>query len=255
MQAQDAVDGLVIELSHTRKYAALCPSVLGRIAEWALVRYPQKIALKEAKRKLHQVFGSYVDGNMQLSESGDDVVSLLTQHASTNERLGYYDQIFPAIWAITGIPDRVLDVACGLNPLARVQMGLSSECEITGCEIDSRLVNLINHTMQINGWAGRCLWGDALSELPDGRYDVVMVLKTLPCLEQQLKGGSLQLLRSINARHIVVSYPTKSLGGRNKGMLANYREQFHGLMSQCNYEFIELVFPNELFFVLTSAHQ
>ncbi len=131
-------------------------------------------------------------------------------------------------------------------------MALSAECEITGCEIDSRLVSLVNHVSQSHGWVGHCVWADALSELPDGQYDVALVLKTLPCMEQQCKGGALLLLRSINAKHIVVSYPTKSLGGRNKGMLENYREQFHRLMGQCDYAVTELVFPNELFFVLAS---
>ncbi len=252
MGAPEDVESLVVELSHTTKYAALYPAVLRRIAAWALCRYPVKMATKEAKRKLHQVFGSYIEGDIQLSKSTDDVLGLLAQHASTNERLGYYEQIFPAIWAIAGVPDRILDVACGLNPLARVQMGLSSECEIMGCEIDSRLVSLVNHVSQSQNWAGNCVWADALSELPTGQFDVALVLKTLPCMEQQCKGGALQLLRSIHARHIVVSYPIRSLGGRNKGMLENYREQFHRLMSQCDYEVTELVFPNELFFVLAS---
>ncbi len=40
MYAPEDVESLVVELSHTTKYAALCPAVLRRISEWALVRYP-----------------------------------------------------------------------------------------------------------------------------------------------------------------------------------------------------------------------
>lgn len=255
MVAQKTIDALVFELGHTKKYASLFPAVLVRIAVWALDRYPEKTAGKEAKRKLHQVFGSYINGNTQLGKPGTDVLSSLDLHASTHERLTYYSQIFPAIWAVTGQPNSILDVACGLNPLARVQMGLSSECDVSGFEIDRRLVKLINDTMEVNHWRGHCSWGDALSIQPDTRYDVALVLKTLPCMEQQQKGGALQLLHSINAAHIVVSYPTKSLGGRDKGMLGNYRQQFQKLMLQCDGQVTELVFPNELFYVITSVVQ
>ena len=134
-------------------------------------------------------------------------------------------------------------------------MGLPDDCRVVGCDIDSRMVDYVNKVMTAHSWAGECLWADALSSLPKEHFDVALVLKTLPCLEQQQKESALQLMRHLNANHIVVSYPTKSLGGRNKGMLQNYRQQFTELMTQCGWRYTEINSANELFFVVTSVNR
>ena len=250
-----AIELVVSELRTSKKYAWICTDVLHRVAVWSLQRYPQKQAVKEAKRKLHQIFGSYVAGNFNIAPDSSDTAALLSQHASTLERMSCYQQVFPQIWALTGLPSSVIDVACGLNPIARELMGLPDSCRVVGCDIDSRMVNYVNQVMTAHGWAGECLWADALGSLPQEHFDVALVFKTLPCLEQQRKDGSLQLLRQLNADNLVVSYPTKSLGGRNKGMLQNYRQQFSALMTQCGWQYTEIVAANELFFVVTSVNR
>ena len=55
----DAVAEIVAGLRESKKYRDVSASVLERTAQWALARYDSKVALKAAKRKLHQVYSAY----------------------------------------------------------------------------------------------------------------------------------------------------------------------------------------------------
>jgi hypothetical protein len=49
---------------------------------------------------------------------------------------------------------------------------------------------------------------------------------------------------------VVVSYAIKSLGGREKGMLDHYRQQFFDLVAGRQWFVEQLVFKTELVFVV-----
>ncbi|MEX2016288.1 MAG: hypothetical protein WD873_06580, partial [Candidatus Hydrogenedentales bacterium] len=123
--APEDIHALVGALAETKKYGRICQPVLERTAEWALARNPQpKAALKAAKRKLHQVFGAFIQADAlaqletRLDEApwgepaalrawSDDVLRL---HASTAERLPYIDKLYKELFAVTGAPRRVVDL-------------------------------------------------------------------------------------------------------------------------------------------------
>jgi 16S rRNA (guanine(1405)-N(7))-methyltransferase len=76
-------------------------------------------------------------------------------------------------------------------------------------------------------------------------------LKTIPCLEQVDKNIALPLLESIRAKHILVSFPAASLGGRRKGMHAYYRDHFLGMMEGKPWSVSEFAFDSEIAFLVT----
>jgi 16S rRNA (guanine(1405)-N(7))-methyltransferase len=78
-----------------------------------------------------------------------------------------------------------------------------------------------------------------------------LLLKTLPCLDQQEPGASARLLGGLQARIIVVSYPVRSLGGRQKGMSQTSRANFARIAGILDREVSELDIAGELVFVLT----
>src|SRR5207249_1798337 len=66
--------------------------------------------------------------------------ALMGAHASTRERAGIVDHFYEQVFAITGPPRTVLDVACGLGPVALPWMGLPPEAMYVACDVDSRIV-------------------------------------------------------------------------------------------------------------------
>ena len=75
-----------------------------------------------------------------------------------------------------------------------------------------------------------------------------------PCLEQVDKDAGQRLLDTIHARHVIVSYPTRSVSGRNVGMAQHYAERFAGLVAGRGWLVERFEFENELVFRLTMSH-
>jgi len=145
----------------------------------------------------------------------------------------------------------VLDLACGLNPFAFPWMGLPREIAYHACDIDQRIVSAVDAFFDLLGVAHSAACADVLVSVPEVEADVALLLKTLPCLERQEKGAGAAVLREVRARHVVVSFPAQSLGGREKGMREHYREEMRRIEEELDAGAEEIEFPNETFYVLT----
>ncbi len=126
-------EDLVALLRQGKKYASLCEETLFRTSNWALESSSSaKQALKKAKRKLHQISGAYItsanqrriDGQLDTlaSDASEEEIralcrGILNFHASTKERLPYLGETYRDL--IDGAAT-ILDLACGLNPFARL---------------------------------------------------------------------------------------------------------------------------------------
>ena len=211
------------------------PAVVGAAVRWALARYSPKDAEKAAKARLHQLYGSYVGEGwakaaaktLALLEAGelppqDAALRLMALHGSTSERLDHIDECYQHIFAATGAPSSVLDVACGLNPLAFALPGMP-QAALTALDAGQDIATLLNRFFAAAQMPhAHAESGDAMAELPAGPYDLALLMKFLPLAERIETGRALRLLKAIPARHIVVSFPTRSLSGRNVGMEKNY---------------------------------
>lgn len=258
----EAFDQIVAELKKSRKYRDLCDETLGRIAQWALARNPAlKMATKAAKRKLHQVYGAYVgqvdaDEILALIAQIDDqdpkptCEQILRTHVSTVERVDDLETVFDAIWAITGQPKRVMDLACGLNPFTLPWMGAIDS--YLACDIDVALSDCICKFFENMKFSGRSVCHDLLVNVPQWEADVVFLFKVLPCLEQQEKGACLTILKAIQAPHIVVSFPSQSIGGYNKGMATHYDGFVGQLANDLHLQVQAIPFPRESYYVLSA---
>lgn len=262
----DALAELERQLRAARKYRHLAGETLRRVGAWALARYPAPAeALKAAKRKLHQVFAAYCQpdhinrlGNEveQLPPWGDREAhqaacrELLRQHSSTAERLELLESVYPALWQRTGRPRRVLDLACGYHPLALPWMGLDA-AEYFACDIDERLVAAVNAYLARVGRPATACCKDLLVGVPDVDADVALLLKAVPCLEQQQKGATVALLQALPAPRVILSFPLESLGGRTKGMREHYGQLMTALATEVQAQVQTVEFPKEVFFIVT----
>ena len=238
MSAGPDVDAIVGRIRQTAKYAPLCRSVVERAARQAADRYRNgKDAEKAARRRLHQIYGAYLDGTWlesleaSIAGVGDDDRSdprsfcrpLLDLHASTRERAAEADDLFVEIFARTGQPSQVLDLACGLNPIAIPWMGLSDACRYTAVDLHAGLTRTLRSFFEAFGVEGEAACGDVL-EWSDFTADVVLMLKVLPCLARQEKDADLATIRRIGSPWVVVSYPR----GRSGGVTSGWRTTTRG---------------------------
>lgn len=249
-------------LAASRAGREVCPAVVENAVRWALQRYPVKEAEKAAKARLHQFYGSYVSEGWvkradktlaELAHGGigaaEAAAALLALHGSTRERLGHIEECYGKIFSVSGRPASVLDIACGLNPVSFYLMSMNG-VHLTAADAGSAVTDILNRFFTLAGMAdARAYACDASAELPQGRFDLALVMKFLPLAERLEKGGALKLLNSIDARHIAVSFPTRSLSGRNVGMERNYSQWFEGLGFEGNI-IDRFLYGDEIFYIV-----
>lgn len=239
-------EDVVTAVLASRRYRSLHPPLVLRVARAEAPGARSSAELvKRTKRALHQIFGAYLPtppryerilAELPTGRDDADVRAALrramAQHASTRERLDHLGPFYAALAARVGTPRSVLDVACGLQPLALPWWGLPEGAEIHAWDIDTALVAFVGAALGRLGYAAHAAAVDLLA--PPGAWpitEVALVLKTLPCLEQQAPGAGEALLAAIPAPRLVVSFPTRSLGGRAKGMGATYARRFEALLA------------------------
>jgi 16S rRNA (guanine(1405)-N(7))-methyltransferase len=72
----------------------------------------------------------------------------MRSHASTRERLPDLDEFYAGVMQRTGALESVLDVACGLNPLALPWMGLPAGGRYLACDIYTDMVSFLNKILR-----------------------------------------------------------------------------------------------------------
>ena len=267
----DQLDHLVEAVLASSKYRDISADLVRTVATQELAKRPNtKEAIKAIKNKLHQVGGAYLAGkedyaawlhelNGAVQSSNREALlatcqQIMSHHASTRERLPILDQFYSTIFAHLPPIASVLDVACGLNPLALPWMPLAPGATYYACDIYSSMTTFLNEFFalvrmqgQIEGHAHVT---DIITSCPTESVDVAFILKTIPCLEQVDKAAGFRLLRAINAHYLVVSFPLHSLGGRSKGMLTNYENHFRELIAGEAWEIQRFEFATELVFLV-----
>ncbi len=232
---------VVAAVRASAKYRHVAPALMETLAARELAAGARpKDAVKSVKNKLHQVAGAYqvepLQGDAWLAEAqtcraqGRDMRplcrSLMARHASTRERLSILDEFYPTLFGDLPPVNSVLDLACGLNPLALPWMGLAPDAIYHACDIYTDQLELINRWFAIAGQSGEAFLCDLVTAPPALRADVVLLLKAIPCLQQVDREIGRRLLDTIDAPTIIVSYPAHSLGGRKHGMPEQYAAQF-----------------------------
>src|SRR5262249_25442184 len=130
-------------------------------------------------------------------------------------------------------------------------MPLAPEAEYDACDIYEDLIDFVNELLPLIGVRGRAEVADVAASLPQTPpVDVALVLKTLPCLEQTDQSASLRLLESLPASYLLVSFPIRSLGGRQKGMLGHYERHFRELIAEKGWPVQRFEFATELAFLV-----
>ena len=242
---------LIASIQNSAKYRDVCVEVIGNIGARELAkRRNLKEAIKATRNTLHQVSGAYLDSKehythythwlaqlrvaTQLHDTNalrDVCTRILNSHASTRERLPILDQFYTQILAELPPIHSVVDIACGLNPLTIPWMPLAKDASYYAYDISESMMSFLDACLPLLGVQGHAQACDVLQCSPTPKVDLALLLKAIPCLEQIDKHAGQTLLQSIQADAIVVSFPVRSLGGRNKGMAEHYEAHFRALVA------------------------
>ena len=264
----DDLDRLVRAVESSPKYRFVEGQVVRRIGSRELLSgRGWKEAVKETKRKLHQAGAAYLEGSidygawlgrLQAAAASPDPNALrrvceqaMQLQSSTRERLPILPQFYAETLGRLPRIRTVVDLACGLNPLAIPWMPLGSDAQYYAFDMYKDMAAFLHAFLSVVGIRGEARAVDVLDLRLNQRADVALILKSLPSLEELDRAAAGRLLEGLNAEHLLVSFPVRSLGGRNKGMLRNYEVHFRDLVRGRPWSVQRFEFATELAFLVS----
>ena len=265
---ENSLDELVKVVQSSGRYQAISEDLIRQVGSAELNKGRKfKEAVKTTRSKLHQVAVAYQETPIAYNKLYENLAGLpsdlhapetlafcketMRRHVSTAERLPMVETFFNELLTPLGPIHSVLDLACGLNPLARPWMPLCDDAQYYACDIYHDMMDFINRFIIHTAQSGQAQVCNLTQSCPDTPVDVTFLLKSVPCLEQLDKNLIPRLLQKIPSRFIIVSFPGHSIGGHNKGMSDFYSKHFEELISGLPFKSQIFSFPSEIAFLLT----
>jgi 16S rRNA (guanine(1405)-N(7))-methyltransferase len=260
---------IVDRVLRSARYRDVDRTLLDRLAAEELPKARNaEDAVKRVKRRLHQAVGAYRGARdadplaaVRASWRGDSsdplfraaCIDVMRGHASTEERIAGLERYYKPLWALTGGPPAsLLDLGCGLGPLALPWMGLAPEATYHASDVDRRSLETVDAFLELVGQPHTVVARDLVAEGPPPvRADVALLLKLVPLLDRQDPSAAARVIGAVDASFAVVSFPARSLGRRH-GLAATYRHRLDELRSELSIRGVqEASVRSELIFVMT----
>ena len=195
-----------------------------------------KKTVKETRNILNRIYGQFwLDNKFNLSS-----------HKSTKERLEIYSSIYKKIFSITGKPNSILDLGCGLNPLSYNY--LDCKPKYTAVELTKEDCKKINEYFKNNKIDGTAISKDLTRDSEFPKADVCFMFKLLESLEEKNHKLSEKLITSINCKWIIVSFSLLTI--RNRRMNYPRRGWFERMLKRLNLKYEIIKEDNEIFYIL-----
>jgi len=250
--------------SLSKKYASVFPPLISRLIEEEIHKKAPD-SIKAAKTKLHQIYGAYTQDNAHkkaarlldgLADPITTAKAILSLHASTKERLPYYADFYDFILGHVGRAESILDIGCGYNPFSIPLIPALTKLQAYHAyDIDTWVADLLNRFFACLGLPTAAKCADLAVDIPQETADIALMCKLLPVLESQSPGSGYRLARGLNVRYLLITYPLKSLGGREKGMAKHYSAAFSQALQDGELGKFSLVderqVGNEMLYILT----
>jgi 16S rRNA (guanine(1405)-N(7))-methyltransferase len=256
---------LAREIQRAPKYQAMGipdETVLDLLTQEA-VRYPERRdLLKVVRRKLHNIMAPYLE-DLSYPQAEAWIAALdpadgaavkavcgriLASHASSRERMPFLAEFYQRIFAVTGAPASVLDLACGLHPFSYPWMGLDG-VQFHACDIHQPRVRLINRFFERLGLQPLAEVRDVLVDPPAQTADMALIFKEAHRMEKRKPGCSRPLWQALRVRWLLVSLPAVDLSGSHD-LTEKHRALVADIVNGLPWTVREIAFSNEIVFMI-----
>lgn len=257
-------EDIIAQITGSRKYSFLLNDFVRRIAAEESPKYKKdKDKIKAVKNRLHQLYGAFFPdechkkAHMLLDQyqSGNNITEVSERiaklHVSTSERIGFVKEFYDYIFNNLVHYRSIADIGCGFNPFCLPWMPMNEIKEYYACDIDRRTSELVNRFFGLLKMPRLASDIDIIADAPCYETDAAFLFKLIPVLENQSQGRGYQVLEKIQAGNIAVTFPVRTLCGKDKGMETNYAEMFEKKLPRKLSILKKCVIGNELIYILS----
>ncbi len=209
----------------------------------------EKQIIKEARAELRTLVGQF---QLSLKKrkaflNEKNWQEILNTHLSTKERIasgGY--KIIKNIIKNHNISS-ILDIGCGLNPIALA----TPDIYYIALDIKQDELEIIKQFFKDCNIKGQTISFDIrnienMGKLP--KAELCLILKVFDIIETKGHKLAEKIITNLNCKHILVSFPTKKLSGKN--MNFPRRIWLEKLLNRLNYSFTTSSTTNEIFYLV-----
>lgn len=245
---------IISEIKKKRELSGIDDSVVGEAIKEYLFRHnfsdvssskTLKIVVKDIRAQLRRCSGRFQASSAKRIKllKEDNLKGLLESHSSSKERLEAYPRIKEIISNLN--VHSILDLGCGLNPLALASPGIFYYAS----DIKSDELEIVRAFFEKHQIPGKVFVHDIrkINE-PLPQADLVLLLKVLDVVEHRRHKLSEEILKSLNCKYLLISFPTKTLSG--KPMNHPQRGWIERLLSRLGYTFKYFFTKNEAFYLV-----
>lgn len=266
------LEHLMVEIRQMHKYRGL-EVPRATVEDLLLQELPrqrsEKAAIRAVREKLHNIVAPYLGdpdypaamAALETAFASRDqasirqvCVEIMQAHASTRERIPYLDEFYDRVFAVTGRPATILDLACGLHPLGWLWMSLPPETRYLAYDLHQPRLALIRRFFELVGVRGEVIHDDILVHPPQVRAEVAFFLKEAHRFEQRQRGCNRAFWLALPARWLVVSLPASSLTGKND-LADRQRRLVARMLTGLDWSVQEITVGSELVFVINKLNK
>ena len=260
------IDGLASAIQSSPKYRALCPATIRDVALREIGRHANARATEAAVRqRLHRLWAQFLgkpnydqaraDLDAAFADGSDDSIRaacrrILERHASTRERLDDLPELYRRLFAVTGVPGSVLDLASALHPFGLRWMGLPQTVHYRAFDINADIVALTDRYFRLEGLDGIAEHRDVLCDPPTEPADLALLLKMFHCLEHRRRGAGWEVVAAAPARSVAISFPTHNLTRRRVDIAQNYESEILAGCEKSGWRIERCEVPSETVLVI-----
>ncbi|HWR65852.1 MAG TPA: hypothetical protein VN364_07010, partial [Bellilinea sp.] len=187
-------------------------------------------ALQAVREKLHNIVAPYLGdpdytaahGTLDAAVNSGDPENIkawcremMESHASTRERIPQLETFYEELWALTGCPESILDLACALHPFGLPWMNLPAITRYYAYDLHAPRITLINRFLVAMGHEALARVQDILVNPPEVEADVALFFKEAHRFEQRQKGCNRPFFEALRVRWLLVSLPAADLSGHH----------------------------------------
>ena len=211
----------------------------------SLSPHDKKLIIKEIRADLRLLHGRFQASKKSkkniLKKQG--IESLLQAHSSTKERIEDYEKIKSVIASLK--IKSVLDLGCGLNPIALA----SQDITYYASDINNEEISLIKSFFDQKKIAGDAFIYDLREKDTSGlpSADLCLVFKVLDIFKNK-REIALHILTRINCKFFLISFSTKKLSG--KAMNSPRRLWFESIVKNLSLSSETFETSNEIFYLI-----
>lgn len=268
---QDQIEALTEQILNSRKYRGLgipAATVRDLIDQEGEKHTSTRTLVKAVRQKLHNIAAPYLgdpdyamaDRSLNKAFASHDpqevrqaCLRLMGMHASTRERLPVLKSFYDAIFSTIGQPNVILDLACGLNPLAWPWMKLPTTVQYWAFDLHQPRVDLLNRFFEWQGLQPLARHQDILVEPPAVKADVAFFFKEAHRFEQRQRGCNREFWQAIPSRVLVVTLPAVSLTGKHQ-LTDQQRNLIYTTIGDLPWHVSEMCVGTELIFFIDKGY-